>query len=214
MADPNSNAIDSNQVVSDTAEQKKSKLWDLLALAKEVSNDVEGFQNYERSMQAHRQTENELEAKNKEVEKLRELNIRLARECQQLGSTNDEKCDKLFAEFQRRFKMLEKADKVTIDAANERAVQAEARMKAMKVLQEERLAEIDALKSRLVSVEEHIVEQDRKLKDGEAMKETLRTRVETHGQEMRLVTGSLQQAHRDLGYNVLASFDDKEKGLL
>ncbi|KAJ4152548.1 hypothetical protein NW754_004343 [Fusarium falciforme] len=114
MADPKSKNVNGNHAngnhVSDKTSTKQSKLRQLLILAKEVSKDAEAIQDYEKSVEERKALEQELEAKQGENQRLRELNDKVMRDLtdqKNQASAASAASETLVATFEQKFKTYE-----------------------------------------------------------------------------------------------------------
>ncbi|CAM1502426.1 Fc.00g044100.m01.CDS01 [Cosmosporella sp. VM-42] len=205
MADPKSKTVNGNNTngshVPDKAQQKQSKLWQLLALAKEVTKDVEAVQDYEKSVEGRRALEQELEAKSGEAQRLRDLNDKVMREFTEHKAQANAKSDALLAQFEQRYKTYE-SGKAEVEAAEKKVAEMEEKIKASEASH----GEVQKLKRRLQSAESHTQSHAAEMKEMNAECELQRTRVQTAEADLDVSKEKLGQAQRDLGEGILREY--------
>ena len=206
MADPKSKNVNGSHANGnhglDKAQQKQSKLWQLLALAKEVTKDVDAVQDYEKSVEGRRALEQELEAKTGEAQRLRDLNDKILREFSDHKAQANAKTETLFAEFEQKYKTYE-SGKAAVEAAEKKIAEMEEKIKAS----EASLGEVDKLKQRLHSTEAHAQSHAAEMKEMNAECELHRTRVQTAEADLDVSKQKLSQAQSDLGEGILHVYD-------
>lgn len=207
MADSKTKATNGNHA-PDKAQQKQSKLWQLLTLAKEVGKDADAILDYEKSIEGRKALEQELEAKNGENTRLRNLNDKIVREYSEHKTQSSAKTETLFAEFEQKYKAYE-LGKSAVEAAEKRVAEMEAKMQVTETSQKE----VAKLKQRLSSAEAHSKSQMAEIKELNAECELHRSQMEKGTGELEACQRKLSRAERDLGESVLRDLgpDDFEK---
>ena len=194
-----------NNTNSNTNANKHTKLWQLLALAKEVSKDVGSIEDFEKSAEERKALEADLEAKQGEVKRLREFNDKIVREFSEHKAAASAKTDMIFAEFEQKYKTYE-SEKAAVEAM-EKEVQ-EAREKLAEA--ENRAGEADKLRKLLNASEMHAKNHAAEIREMNAECELHRSQMQTGAEELESVKGKLGKAQSDLGEGILKDYGSEE----
>ncbi|KAF4985018.1 hypothetical protein FDECE_16899 [Fusarium decemcellulare] len=203
MADK-SKGVNGNHA-SDKTPTKQSKLWQLLVLAKEVSKDVDSIQDYEKSVEGRKALEQELEAKQGENKRLREVNDKVVREFTDHKAQASAKTETLFAEFEQKYKTYE-SNKEAVEAMKKEV----AEMRQKLAASEARDDEVDKLKQRLHSAEAHGKNHAAEIREMNAECELQRSQMQKTAEELSLYKTKLGQAQSDLGEAILKDYSSAE----
>ncbi|KAF9762833.1 hypothetical protein IL306_003301 [Fusarium sp. DS 682] len=184
---------------------KNTKLWQLLALAKEVSKDVGSIEDFEKSAEERKALEKELEAKQGENKRLREFNDKIVREFSDHKAQANAKTETLFAEFEQKYKTYE-SNKAAVEAMEKEVKEAKEKLAAAEVKE----GEVDMLKKTLATAEAHLKTHAEEIREMNAECELHRSQMATHVQELKGCKEKLQQAQSDLGEGILRNFGSEE----
>jgi hypothetical protein len=194
-----------NKNNNNTNANKHTKLWQLLALAKEVSKDVGSIEDFEKNAEERKALEADLEAKQGEVKRLREFNDKIVREFSEHKTAASAKTDMIFAEFEQKYKTYE-SEKAAVEAM-EKEVQ-EAREKLAEA--ENRAGEADKLRKLLNASEMHAKNHAAEIREMNAECELHRSQMQTSAEELESVKGKLGKAQSDLGEGILKDYGSEE----
>ncbi|KAM5346372.1 hypothetical protein ACJ41O_009377 [Fusarium nematophilum] len=202
MADSKSKGVNGNHhPVEKSPTKQQSKLWQLLALAKEVSKDVESIQDFEKSAEGRKALEQELEAKQGENQRLREFNDKIVRDFSEHKAQANAKTETLFAEFEQKYKAYE-TGKAAVEAMEKEV----AEMREKLSVSDARTGEVDKLKQRLQSAEVHAKNHAAEIREMNAECELQRSRMQASIEELDGCKAKLGQAQSDLGEGILRDF--------
>jgi len=190
---------------NNTHTNKHTKLWQLLALAKEVSKDVGSIEDFEKNAEERKALEADLEAKQGEVKRLREFNDKIVRDFSEHKAAASAKTDMIFAEFEQKYKTYE-SEKAAVEAM-EKEVQ-EAREKLAEA--ENRAGEADKLRKLLNASEMHAKNHAAEIREMNAECELHRSQMQTSVEELESVKGKLGKAQSDLGEGILKDYGSEE----
>ncbi|CEI60443.1 hypothetical protein FVEN_g6578 [Fusarium venenatum] len=188
-----------------TPVNKHTKLWQLLALAKEVSKDVGSIEDYEKSSEERKALEAELEAKQGENKRLREFNDKIVREFSEHKTASSAKTDMMFAEFEQKYKTYE-SNKAAVEAMEKEVQEA----REMLAAAEMKAAEAEKLKQRLSSSEMHAKNHAAEIREMNAECELHRSQMQTNQEELSSVKTKLNKAQSDLGEGILKDYGSEE----
>jgi chromosome segregation ATPase len=188
-----------------TPANKHTKLWQLLALAKEVSKDVGSIEDYEKSAEERKALEAELEAKQGENKRLREFNDKIVREFSEHKIAASAKTDMIFAEFEQKYKTYE-SNKAAVETMEKEVREA----KEMLAAAETKAAEADKLKQRLTSSEAHAKNHAAEIREMNAECELHRSQMQNSVEELASVKTKLNKAQSDLGEGILKDYGSEE----
>ncbi|KAK7402404.1 hypothetical protein QQX98_011846 [Neonectria punicea] len=208
MAEPKAKATNGNHgnhASEKAAPTKQSKLWQLLALAKEVTKDVDAIQDYEKSVEGRRALELELEAKSGESQRLRELNDKVMREFSDYKLQANAKTATLFAEFEQKYKTYE-SNKVAVETMEKEVVEMREKLEASEAAQKNKAGEVGKLKHRLQAAETNAKSQVAEIKEMNAECEIHRSRMQTSIAELDACKTKLSLAQGDLGEGLLRDY--------
>ncbi|KAF4450097.1 rna polymerase [Fusarium austroafricanum] len=191
--------------VEKTPTKHNTKLWQLLALAKEVSKDVGSIEDYEKSAEERKALESELEAKQGENKRLREFNDKIVREFSDHKAQASAKTETLFAEFEQKYKTYE-SNKAAVEAMEKEVKEAREKL-AVAELKE---GEVDKLKQRLASSESHAKNHAAEIREMNAECELHKSRMEASVEELTGCKDKLSKAQSDLGEGILRDFGPEE----
>ncbi|QPC69537.1 hypothetical protein HYE68_000289 [Fusarium pseudograminearum] len=188
-----------------TPVNKHTKLWQLLALAKEVSKDVGSIEDYEKDAEERKILAAELEAKQGENKRLREFNDKIVREFSEHKTAASAKTDMIFAEFEQKYKTYE-SEKAAVEAMEKEVQEARELLAAA----EKKAAEADKLKQRLSSSEMHAKNHAAEIREMNAECELHRSQMQTGAEELASVKTKLSKAQSDLGEGILKDYGSEE----
>lgn len=188
-----------------TPVNKHTKLWQLLALAKEVSKDVGSIEDYEKDAEERKILAAELEAKQGENKRLREFNDKIVREFSEHKTAASAKTDMIFAEFEQKYKTYE-SEKAAVEAMEKEVQEA----REMLAVAEKKAAEADKLKQRLSSSEMHAKNHAAEIREMNAECELHRSQMQTGAEELASVKTKLSKAQSDLGEGILKDYGSEE----
>ncbi|KAF4993624.1 hypothetical protein FGRMN_6342 [Fusarium graminum] len=188
---------------------KHTKLWQLLALAKEVSKDVGSVEDYERSAEEHKALQQELEAKQGENKRLREFNDKIVREFSEHKAQASAKTDMIFAEFEQKYKTYE-SNKTAVETMETEVKEAKEKLAAAEAAQKSRDGEVGKLKQKLVSSETHAKNHAAEIREMNAECELHRSRMEASVEELATCKTKLTHAQSDLGEGILKDYGPEE----
>jgi chromosome segregation ATPase len=188
---------------------KHTKLWQLLALAKEVSKDVGSIEDYEKSAEERKALEQELEAKQGENKRLREFNDKVVREFSEHKTQASAKTEMIFAEFEQKYKTYE-SNKAAVEAMEAEVKEAREKLAATEAAQKSRDGEVEKLRQRLSSSETHAKNHAAKIREMNAECELHRSRMEASVEELATCKTKLTHAQSDLGEGILRDYGPEE----
>lgn len=188
---------------------KHTKLWQLLALAKEVSKDVGSIEDYEKSAEERKTLEQELEAKQGENKRLREFNDKIVREFSDHKAQANAKTETLFAEFEQKYKTYE-SNKAAVDAMEKEVKEAREKLATAEASQKSRDGEVDKLKQKLASSETHAKNHAAEIREMNAECELHRSRMQASVEELATCKTKLTHAQSDLGEGILRDYGPEE----
>ncbi|KAF7548970.1 hypothetical protein G7Z17_g6708 [Cylindrodendrum hubeiense] len=200
MAEPKIKATNGNHGSEKTSKQQ-SKLWQMLALAKEVTKDVDAIQDYEKSVEGRRALELELEAKNADNQRLRELNEKVLREFTDHKAQANAKTETLFGEFEQKYKTYE-SNKAAVETMEKEVVKMKEKLEASETTQKSKTSEVGKLKQQLKAAETNAKSQTAEIKEMNAECEIHRTRMQTSIAERDACKTKLSLAQSDLGEDI------------
>ncbi|SPJ91032.1 uncharacterized protein FTOL_13434 [Fusarium torulosum] len=188
---------------------KHTKLWQLLALAKEVSKDVGSIEDYEKSAEERKALEQELEAKQGENKRLREFNDKVVREFSEHKAQASAKTEMIFAEFEQKYKTYE-SNKTAVEAMEAEVKEAREKLAAAEAAQKSRDGEVEKLRQRLSSSETHAKSHAAEIREMNAECELHRSRMEASVEELATCKIKLTHAQSDLGEGILRAYGPEE----
>lgn len=216
MADPKSKNVNGNHAngnhVSDKTSTKQSKLRQLLILAKEVSKDAEAIQDYEKSVEGRKALEQELEAKQGENQRLRELNNQVMRDLtdqKNQASAASAASETLVATFEQKFKTYE-SNKAAVEAMEAEVAEVREKLAASDAAQKGRDGELEKLKQRVKTFEEDEKSHVDEMREMNAECELHRSRMQASDAELEVCKKKLGEAQSDLGEGILREFGLEE----
>lgn len=216
MADPKSKNTNGNHAngnhVSDKTSTKQSKLRQLLILAKEVSKDAEAIQDYEKSVEGRKALEQELEAKQGENQRLRELNDKVMRDLtdqKSQASAASAASETLVATFEQKFKTYE-SNKAAVEAMEAEVSEVRKKLAASDAAQKGRDGEFEKLKQRVKTFEEDEKSHFDEMREMNAECELHRSRMQASDAELEGCKKKLSEAQSDLGEGILRKFGLEE----
>lgn len=187
------------------APDKQSKLWQLLALAKEVTKDVDAIQDYEKTVEGRRALEQELETRTAELQRLRELNDTIVKEYHEYKSQANNRSQTLVAEFEQRYKAYE-SDKASFAAMEADVARMRERLESSEATQKAKAGENEKLKQRLKAADLDAKSQAAEMKEMGADCELHRARMQASIGELDACKTKLVLAQGDLGENMLRDY--------
>ncbi|KAH7019068.1 hypothetical protein EDB80DRAFT_819198 [Ilyonectria destructans] len=190
---------------SEKTSNKQSKLWQMLALAKEVAKDVDAIQDYEKTVEGRRALELELEAKNADNQRLRELNEKVLREFTDHKAQAITKTETLFGEFEQKYKTYE-SNKVAVETMEKEVVQMKEKLEVSEQSQKSKTTEVGKLKQQLKAAETNAKSQSAEIKEMNAECEIHRSRMQTSIAERDACKTKLMLAQGDLGEDLLHDY--------
>ncbi|KAL2690085.1 hypothetical protein Neosp_004153 [[Neocosmospora] mangrovei] len=216
MADPKSKNTNGNHAngnhVSDKTSPKQSKLRQLLTLAKEVSKDAEAIQDYEKSVEGRKALEQELEAKQGENQRLRELNDKVMRDLtdqKSQASAASAASETLVATFEQKFKTYE-SNKAAVEAMEAEVAEVRKKLAASDAAQKGRDGELEKLKQRVKTFEDDEKSHFDEMREMNAECELHRSRMQASDAELEGCKKKLVEAQSDLGEGILRKFGLEE----
>ncbi|EWY88040.1 hypothetical protein FOYG_09402 [Fusarium oxysporum NRRL 32931] len=184
---------------------KNTKLWQLLALAKEVSKDVGSIEDFEKSAEEREALKQELEAKQGENKRLREFNDKIVREFSDHKAQANAKTETLFAEFEQKYKTYE-SNKAAVEAMEREVKEAREKLAAAEVKE----GEVENLKQNLAAAEAHLASHASEIREMNAECELQKSQMEANIEELKGCKEKLTQAQSDLGEGILRDFGTEE----
>ncbi|RKL20775.1 hypothetical protein BFJ68_g2775 [Fusarium oxysporum] len=184
---------------------KNTKLWQLLALAKEVSKDVGSIEDFEKSAEEREALKQELEAKQGENKRLREFNDKIVREFSDHKAQANAKTETLFAEFEQKYKTYE-SNKAAVEAMEKEVKEAREKLAAAEVKE----GEVENLKQNLAAAEAHLTSHASEIREMNAECELQKSQMEANIEELKGCKEKLTQAQSDLGEGILRDFGTEE----
>lgn len=188
---------------------KQSKLWQLLALAKELSKDAETIQDFDKSLADRKAADQELEAKRGEVNTLRELNSKIVREFSEYKSQASAKTDTLFAEFEQKYKRYESNKDAVVAMETEVATLRE-KLEAAETAEKGSREETEKLRLRVQSADADTKGHAAEIKEMNAECEIHRSQMQAGAVELEACKTKLAEARQCLGDNVLCDMGSEE----
>ncbi|QGI83486.1 hypothetical protein CEK25_010215 [Fusarium fujikuroi] len=190
---------------TDKTTTKNTKLWQLLALAKEVSKDVGSIEDFEKSAEEREALKQELEAKQGENKRLREFNDKIVREFSDHKAQANAKTETLFAEFEQKYKTYE-SNKAAVEAMEREVKEAREKLAAAEVKE----GEVESLKQNLAAAEAHLTSHASEIREMNAECELQKSQMEANIEELKGCKEKLTQAQSDLGEGILRDFGTEE----
>ncbi|KAH7157408.1 hypothetical protein B0J13DRAFT_649955 [Dactylonectria estremocensis] len=206
MAEPKTKAINGNgNHSSEKTPTEQSKLWQMLALAKEVAKDVDAIRDYEKTVEGRRALEIELENRNSESQRLREVNAKVLREFADHKAQANAKKETLFIEFEQKFKTYE-SNKTAVETMAQEVADMKEKLDAAETSQKSKATEVNKLKQQLKAAETNAKSQAAEIKEMNADCEMHRSRMQTSISERDACMTKLSLANRDLGEDLLHDY--------
>ncbi|KAI5464880.1 hypothetical protein BGZ63DRAFT_349962 [Mariannaea sp. PMI_226] len=188
---------------------KQSKLWQLLALAKDVTKDVEAIQDYERTVEGRRALELDLEARNSENQRLREFNDKIVKEYSDYKAQASAKSQTLLAEFEQRYKTYE-SNKAAVETMEKQVAEMTVKLVTSEGSQKAKAAEVEKLKKQLKDADTNAKSHEAEIKEMNADCEMHRSRMQTSISELDVCKQKLSKAQGDLGEDLLHEYSPED----
>ena len=208
MAEPKTKAVNggtNGNHVHDKS-SKHSKLWQLVALAKELSKDAEAIQDFDKSLEERKAADQELEAKRGEVKTLREFNDKIVREFSEYKTQASAKTETLFSEFEQKYKTYE-SNKDAVDAMEKEVVDLREKVAAAEAAQKSSKHEAEKLRQRAQAADARSKNHVADIKSMKDECEEHRARMQNGLVELDACKTQLAEAREELGHGILHDYD-------
>lgn len=210
MADPKAKAVNGGSTkpangndVSDKS--KQSKLWQMLALAKDVAKDMETVQDFEKAVEDRKALEQEIEARTGEVKTLREFNDKILREYSEYKAEASSKKDTLLAAFEQRYKTYD-SNNAAVETMEKQVEELKQKLSAAEVSEKSSQEQAGKLQQRVQSADVHAKSLTGEIKEMQAECDIHRSRMQTGIVELDACKAKLADAKSDLGDGVLRDY--------
>ena len=208
MAEPKTKAVNGgpngNHVPDKSS--KHSKLWQLVALAKELSKDAESIHDFDKSLEERKGVDQELEAKRGEVKTLREFNDKIVREFSEYKTQASAKTETLFSEFEQKYKTYE-SNKDAVEAMEKEVVDLREKVAAAEAAQKSSKHEAEKLRQRAQAADARSKNHVADIKSMKDECEEHRARMQNGLVELDACKTQLAEAREELGQGILHDYD-------